>query len=213
MLGLSFYIGKEVGVFEARLYREKSSELESSLELLQEDHKIIERDLVAANLELEMQALMIDELGVSLNTASGEYQSLARSLAFFEEVFLDSGEGGESFVWRLRFFQIAETRKYEFDLILRQTLDTGRFSKNLDLSIKLDLISVAEGKEKIFPISELGDFKQYPFQAAFQQFFRINGYVRIPEGFDPERVRVSTKEKGRGYITTEQEWGQVVTLS
>ena len=204
MLGLSFYIGKEVGVFEARLYREKSSELESSLELLQEDHKIIERDLIAANLELKMQAL--------INTASGEYQSLARSLAFFEEVFLDSGEGGESFVWGLRFLQIAETRKYEFDLILRQTLDTGRFSKNLDLSIKLDLISVAEGKEKIFPISELGDFKQYPFQASFKQFFRINGYFRIPEGFEPERIRVSTKEKGRTYIARDQEWSQVVPL-
>ncbi len=29
LLGLSFYIGKEVGVFEARAFREKASELEN----------------------------------------------------------------------------------------------------------------------------------------------------------------------------------------
>ena len=212
MLGLSFYVGKEVGVFEARLYREKSSELESSLELLQEHHKVTERELTAAHLELEMQAMVIDELRNSLDIASGDYKSLARSLVFFEEVFSDSDKANESFVWRLRVLPIAQTRKYEFDLILRQTRDSGRFSKNIDLSIKLDLIVVAEGEEKIFSISELGDFKEYPFQANFKQFFRLNGFFRIPKGFEPERIRVSTKDKGRVYKTKDQEWSQVVTL-
>ena len=74
------------------------------------------------------------------------------------------------------------------------------------------MISGGDGQEKIFSIAQLGDFKQYPFQASFKQFFRINGYFRIPEGFEPERIRVSTKEKGRTYIARDQEWSQVVPL-
>ena len=44
LLGLSFYIGKEVGVFEARIFREKVSELETALDSLAENHEVIENE-------------------------------------------------------------------------------------------------------------------------------------------------------------------------
>ena len=208
MLGLSFYIGKEVGVFEARSYREKASELESALDFLKENQGVVETELTAANLELEIQGMMISDLKSALNSASGDYQSLRRSLAFYEEIFIDSSGTNDSFLSGLRFVQIGQKPKYEFDLILRQSLDSNRFSKNLDLSVKLDFVSVDEEGEKIVSIADLGEFDDYPFQAVFKHFYRINGYVEIPEGFEPEIVRISTKLKGRSYTTRDQEWGQ-----
>ena len=71
----------------------------------------------------------------------------------------------------------------------------------------LDEISDEEG-EKIVSIADLGEFENYPFQAVFKHFFRINGYVEMPDGFEPEIVRISTKRKGRSYTTRDQEWGQ-----
>ena len=208
MLGLCFYIGKEVGVFEARSYREKASELESALDALEENHGVVENELTAANLELEIQGMMISDLKSALNSASGDYRSLRRSLSFYEEIFIDSSGTNDSFVSGLRFVQIGQKSKYEFDLILRQALDSGRFSKSVDLSIKLDFVSVEEEVEKIVSIADLGEFDDYPFQAVFRHFYRINGYVEMPEGFEPEIVRISTKRKGRSYTTRDQEWGQ-----
>ena len=210
MLGLSFYIGKEVGVFEARSYREKASELESALDALEQNHGVAENELTAANLELEIQGMMISDLKSALNSASGDYQSLRRSLAFYEEIFIDSSGTNDSFLSGSRFVQIGQKPKYEFALILRQSLDSNRFSKNVDLSVKLDFVSVDEEGEKIVSIADLGEFDVYPFQAVFRHFYRINGYVEMPEGFEPQLVRISTKLKGRSYTTRDQEWGQEI---
>ena len=207
LLGLSFYIGKEVGVFEARVFREKAFELEAALERLAQSHEVIENELTITNLELEIQEMMISDLQSALNSASGDYQSLQRSLAFYKEIFTDSSDGPQSFVSGLRFAQIGEKPKYEFDLILRQPI-LGRFSKRIDLSIKLDFLSIEKGAEKIVSISDLGEFDEYPFQAVFKHFFRINGFVEIPEGFEPEIVRISTKVKGGSYRTRDQAWEQ-----
>ena len=92
-------------------------------------------------------------------------------------------------------------------MILRQPI-SGRFSKSVDLSIKLDFLSIEEDAEKIVSISDLGKFDEYPFQAVFKHFYKINGYVEIPEGFEPEIVRISTKVKGGSYVTRDQVWAQ-----
>ena len=208
LLGLSFYIGKEVGVFEARSYREKAAELESALDFLKENHGVVENELTAANLELEIQGMMISDLKSALNSTSGHYQSLRRSLAFYEEIFIDSSVKNESFVSGLRFIQIGQKPKYEFDLILRQSLDSSRFSKNVNLFVKLDFMSGEEEGKKSLSIADLGEFDEYPFQAVFKNFSRINGYFEMPEGFEPEIVRISTKLKGRPYTTRDQDWEQ-----
>ena len=78
LLGLSFYIGKEVGVFEARIFREKASELETALDSLVESHEVIENELTVTILELEIQEMMISDLKSTLNSASGDYQSLQK---------------------------------------------------------------------------------------------------------------------------------------
>ena len=148
---------------------------------------------------------MISDLQSALNSASGDYESLKRSLTFYEEIFTDSSDGPQSFVSGLRFVQIGQKPKYEFDLILRQPI-SGRFSKSVDLSIKLDFLSIEEDAEKIVSISDLGKFDEYPFQAVFKHFYKINGYVEIPEGLEPEIVRISTKVKGGSYVTRDQAW-------
>ena len=51
-------------------------------------------------------------------------------------------------------------------------------------------------------------FDEYPFQAVFKHFYKINGYMEIPEGFEPEIVRISTKVKGGSYTTRDQAWEQ-----
>ncbi len=207
LLGLSFYIGKEVGMFEARVFREKTFELEAALERLVQSHEVIENELTITNLELEIQEMMISDLQSALNSASGDYESLKRSLTFYEEIFTDSRDGPQSFVSGLRFAQIGQKPKYEFDLILRQPI-SGRFSKSVDLSIKLDFLSIEEDAEKIVSISDLGKFDEYPFRAVFKHFYKINGYVEIPEDFEPEIVRISTKVKGGSYLTRDQAWAQ-----
>ena len=208
LLGTSFYIGKEVGVFEARIFREKASELETALDRLVESHEVLENELTVTILELEIQEKMISDLKNTLNKASGDHQSLQRSLAFYEEIFADSSDEPQSFVSGLRFVQIGQGPKYEFDLILRKPISSGRFSKSVDLSIKLDFLSIEEDAEKIVSIGDLAEFDEYPFQAVFKHFYRINGFVEIPEDFEPEIVRISTKLKGGSYRTRDQAWGQ-----
>ena len=208
LLGTSFYIGKEVGVFEARIFREKASELETALDRLVESHEVLENELTVTTMELEIQEMMISELKSTLNSATSDYQSLQKSLTFYEEIFADSSDEPQSFVSGLRFVQVAQKPKYEFDLILRKPIDSGRFSKSVDLFIKLDFLSLEEDAEKIISIEDMGEFDEYPFRAVFKHFFRVNGYFEMPEGFEPEIVRISTKVKGGSYRTRDQAWGQ-----
>ena len=45
-----------------------------------------------------------------------------RSLTFYEEIFADSSDEPQSFVSGLRFVQVGQKPKYEFDLILRKPI-------------------------------------------------------------------------------------------
>ena len=93
-------------------------------------------------------------------------------------------------------------------MILRKPIDSERFSKSVDLFIKLDFLSLEEDGEKIISIEDMGEFDEYPFRAVFKHFFRVNGYLEMPEGFEPEIVRISTKLKGGSYATRDQVWEQ-----
>ena len=121
-----FYLGVEVGVFEAREYREKAYELESAYSRLANDLENIEKEFAAAKLTLDIQDKTIGDLRSSLASAAGDQQEMLQSLEFYKRVISNSPTKKGFNASGLRFIEYQEDLEYEVDLVFRQSGDSRR---------------------------------------------------------------------------------------
>ena len=204
-----FYLGVEVGVFEAREYREKAYELESAYSRLTDDLENIEKEFAAAKLTLDIQDKTIGDLRSSLASAAGDQQEMLQSLEFYKRVISNSPTKKGFNASGLRFIKYQEDLEYEFDLVFRQSGDSRR-SVNAD--IKIDIMGWRDQLRETHSIEVLGEFNDYPIQANFRHFFRQTGFIKLPEGFMPEATKVSIRKRGGSYETTLFPWDTTLQL-
>jgi len=198
-----FYVGLEVGVFEARVYREKALELETAYGRLRLDQASLEKEFAAARLTMDIQEKMISDLRSSISSSAGDHQKALQNLEFYQKVISNSSKSQGLSASGLRFIEYKEGAEYEFDLVFRQTGDSRR-SVNAD--IKVDIIGWKNQSRETHSFQKLSEFSDYPIKAKFRHFFRQSGFIKLPEGFKPEVTQVSIRKRGGSYETTSFKW-------
>ena len=93
-----------------------------------------------------------------------------------------------------------------YDLVLTQVKQNNRYVRGV---VEMDVEGLEDSKEKTIPFARLvaGDAKAMNFK--FRYFQNFKGEIRIPEGFQPKRVRIRLKPKGKGQppaIEETMEW-------
>ena len=200
---LCFYPGLEVGVFEARAYREKAQELETAYGRLMEDQVSLEKEFSAARLTMDIQEKMIGNLRSDIASSAGDHQEALQNLEFYQKVISNSSENRGLSTSGLRFIEYKEGAEYEFDLVFRYV---GESRRAVNADIKMDIIGLKDQLRETHSFEKLGDFNDYPIKARFRHFFRQTGFIKLPEGFKPEVTQVSIRERGGSYETTSFKW-------
>ena len=202
-------MGVEVGIFEAREYRQKAYELESAYSRLIEDLENIEKEFAVAKLTLDIQDKTIGDLRSSLASSAGDQQEMLESLEFYQRVISNSPIKKGFNASGLRFIEYNDDLEYEFDLVFRQSGDSRR-SVNAD--IKIDIMGWKDQLRVTHSVEALGEFDDYPIKANFRHFFRQTGFIKLPEGFMPEATQVSIRKRGGAYETTLFQWNTTLQL-
>ncbi len=193
----------EFGVFEAREYRVKADELESAYSQLKEEQENIEKEFAAAQLTLDIQEKMIDDLRSDISNSSDDQQKMLQNLEFYERVIANSQTKKGLNASGLRFIEYKKGLEYEFDLVFRQS---GESRRSINADIKIDIVGWKDQLRETHSFEKLGEFSDYPIKVKFRHFFRQTGFIKLPEGFKPEITEVSIRKRGGSYETTAFQW-------
>ena len=89
----------------------------------------------------------------------------------------------------------------------KNTLPVSEFDQELWLEI--DVEGMQDDREKVIPFARIAEGDVKPIKFKFRYFQSFKGEIRIPEGFEPQRIRIRLKPRGKGQppaIEETMEW-------
>lgn len=96
-----------------------------------------------------------------------------------------------------------EERLYHFELVMSQVLKNDRYVKGV---VKMYLQGVQEGEPLTLNFSDITPNDSVDRDFRFRYFQRMEGDIRLPEGFSPRNVMVEMAPQGRKAISKSFHW-------
>lgn len=145
----------------------------------------------------------IQKLNTQIHNLEKEKQAFLR---IFDPNAVESGLQIASFIWES---VAGNANQFNFRLMLIQA---GQQQRDVSGSFKILLVGKENGKEKSYSLQELEALSQQETQFKFRYVSSHRGTFNIPEGFEPELVRVQATSSGRGGETILQDFPWQVVL-
>lgn len=185
----------DVGVGTARLQRELSELGAQNLELRAE--------LARASQALRLERQAVEELSAILRGLEGNQSDLEREVAFFRRIMAPEQEARGLQVHDLDIEPVGPARVFRFVLTLTQL---GRRESAAQGQVRMGLVGTRDGEEAELDSEQLGSAAAMPFR--FRYFQMLEGSWSVPEGFEPETVRVEALPSGKNakVVTKEFSW-------
>lgn len=177
---------------ESELSRELTQR-EAAIEKLREQIALLETDA-----RIKQQSYL--QLETELQSLQARVQSQAEDIAFYQRVVaVDEKEG-----LRVQDLQVSrgpEGGAYVLRLVLAQAL---RNDRRISGSLDLELEGRQDGAPSSLALTDLTTDSQGRLDFSFRYFQNLESELRVPEGFIPERVKVTLKPKGKKGKPVEQ---------
>lgn len=122
-----------------------------------------------------------------------ELNRLQGELAFYQRLAGTSGTQTGLAVYHLELSPTASGRVYHFVLTLTQNLRRSAITSG---SVRVDLEGTLDDRPITLPWSQITDGSQPEPAFRFKYFQQIQGYLSLPEGFEPARLQVMLEAKG-----------------
>jgi hypothetical protein len=96
------------------------------------------------------------------------------------------------------------TRKFAFKLVLQQLAVEHRLVRG---DVQINVVGRQEGAEKTLPLSALSEqVANELIKFKFKYFQNIQADLLLPEGFEPQRIDVVVKSKGKKSLEKKFAW-------
>jgi len=96
-----------------------------------------------------------------------------------------------------------EERLYHFELVMSQVLKNDRFVKGV---VKLFVHGVQDGEPLSLDFRDISPNKSVGRNLSFRYFQRMNGEIRLPEGFVPRNVMIEMVPQKRNAVSKTFSW-------
>lgn len=153
------------------------------------------------------RAALVD-VQVTISSLREKTQQLEGDVLFYKQVMSpELAERGLA-IGQLDFYSTDEENRFQYNLVLRQEGD----NENSILGYaNVNLIGY-EGKEEVsIPLRELSLTEtQLNIRLRFRYFQNIEGELRLPDDFIPEKVQIIAVSEGNGGKTVQRDFGWLV---
>jgi hypothetical protein len=135
------------------------------------------------------QMLRADE-----STRHAELNRLQTELDFFQRLAGTSGTQSGLAIYHLELSPTGSGRVFRFVLTLTQNL---RRSAIISGNVRFDLEGILQDRPLTLPWSQITDGSQPEPAFRFKYFQQLDGYLALPERFEPSHLLVSLEVKGQ----------------
>ena len=135
------------------------------------------------------------EVRKEFSVLQDELQSLRKELDFYRGIMAPHDAGGGL---RIQKFDVKPTAReggYAITLTLAQVKHNDRYATG---SVELEVEGLEDGRSKVLVFSEIGVGDSKTLAYKFKYFQHLQGEIWVPAGFQPLRVKILVKSKGKG---------------
>ncbi|EKP0262679.1 DUF6776 family protein [Aeromonas sobria] len=204
-------VGGLIGYFAGnRQELAQSSLLVVQQETLERQGKAIgqlKTELGVKDTQLATQRAAFEQLQTTLKSQEAQVQELKRQLAFFERIMRPTGEQVGVVIDNLTLQETSIPGRYHYRLALTQPAKKRELFRG---QVQIRVEGSLADKPKTLTGRDLG-MKVSEWRYALRYFQLLEGNWQLPEGFVPDRIRVTINKDGRQPAQELLvEWGEVI---
>ena len=181
---------------------------ENSIQNLKVENEQLTKNLNILGVELEVAKLTQQQHFVEIGKSNDVEKDLRTQLAFYQQVMAPELNKQGFLIEGFNLEPALSDNSFRFELVLMQQ---DKIKNTLKGNLKVILIGSENGKAKQYSIDALlSDQEQKRLTFAFKYFQVIQGEIRLPEAFQPEKVSVHAIifqfRRKKGELTTVFDW-------
>ncbi|MGL6149942.1 MAG: DUF6776 family protein [Aeromonas sobria] len=204
-------VGGLIGYFAGnRQELAQSSLLVVQQETLERQGKAIgqlKTELGVKDTQLATQRAAFEQLQTTLKSQEAQVQELKRQLAFFERIMRPTGEQVGVVIDNLTLQETSIPGRYHYRLALTQPAKKRELFRG---QVQIRVEGSLADKPKTLTGRDLG-MKVSEWRYVLRYFQLLEGNWQLPEGFVPDRIRVTINKDGRQPAQELLvEWGEVI---
>ncbi|MBL0458217.1 hypothetical protein JD499_13535 [Aeromonas enteropelogenes] len=167
----------------------------------------LKTELGVKDTQLATQKAAFEQLQTTLKSQEAQVQELKRQLAFFERIMRPTGEQVGVVIDNLTLQETSIPGRYHYRLALTQPAKKRELFRG---QVQIRVEGSQDDKPRILTGRDLG-MKVSEWRYALRYFQLLEGNWQLPEGFVPDRIRVTINKDGRQPAQELLvEWGEVI---
>lgn len=167
----------------------------------------LKTELGVKDTRLATQKAAFEQLQSTLKSQEAQVQELKRQLAFFERIMRPTGEQVGVVIDNLTLQETSIPGRYHYRLALTQPAKKRELFRG---QVQIRVEGSLADKPKTLTGRDLG-MKVSEWRYALRYFQLLEGNWQLPEGFVPDRIRVTINKDGRQPAQELLvEWGEVI---
>ncbi len=207
--GALFELGVYVGGHQRLAAAEREAELERALEeAAGRERRLSERITVLERTKV-IDDKAYEEVRDSLLKLQEEILELRQEVEFYRGIVSPAERQAGLSIQSFQLEPAAEEGLYHYELVLTQMLKNDKFVRG---TVKIRVEGVQEGEPVSHTFKALTPNNSVRRDFRFRYFQKLEGDVRLPEGFVPRDVVVEMAPKGRKTISRAFPWESLVPL-
>ncbi|HEH9432913.1 TPA: hypothetical protein SIA29_003801 [Aeromonas sobria] len=167
----------------------------------------LKTELGVKDTQLATQRAAFEQLQTTLKSQEAQVQELKRQLAFFERIMRPTGEQVGVVIDNLTLQETSIPGRYHYRLALTQPAKKRELFRG---QVQIRVEGSLADKPKTLTGRDLG-MKVSEWRYVLRYFQLLEGNWQLPEGFVPDRIRVTINKDGRQPAQELLvEWGEVI---
>ncbi|SDW90756.1 DUF6776 family protein [Marinobacter mobilis] len=206
---LGYAVGLAQGGFRFSSVLQSRNSLVEELDSLHEDFQNAQQRLVTLERGHQIDELALSQARRSIAALEREIISLKADLTFYRNIMAPSEISDGLQVDRLTLSAMREPRRFGFKLVLTQVGDNSSYIGGV---VAVNVIGLRDGLKEVIALRDLSeDIIDLGVKFRFRYFQEFEGYLTVPEGFEPVEVQVVAQAQGRKSSQAERtfEWMQL----
>ncbi|MFC5705880.1 DUF6776 family protein [Aeromonas eucrenophila] len=200
---IGYFVGNRQDLAQGSLLTVQQETLERQSKAIGQ----LKTDLGVKDTLLATQKAAFEQLQQALKDQEAQVQEQKRQLAFFERIMRPSGEQVGVVIDNLTLQETSVPGRYHYRLALTQPAKKRELFRG---QVQIKVEGSLANKPKTLSSRDLG-MKVGEGRYALRYFQLLEGNWQLPEGFIPDRVRVTIAKEGRQPAQELlAEWGEVL---
>lgn len=198
-VGIVYNHGLSMAGFERLAASRRQQDLQNQILQLETENQSLREALARAERTLQMDQTAYNELDRSLKASAQEIVKLREELNFYRNIISPPNKKSGLRIQSLKLQPVANNKKiYRYKMVLIQALKHDYLVKG---KARFEVSGVHGGENTILRFPQPAD---KPINFNFKYFQDIEGQIQLPEGFEPQWIKVNVTSWGRNAETVEQ---------